>query len=296
MLTYRSQISKALSDQKRTFLEKSDWQEIPWALNPGVKSHQSRLFDVLSFVPGLLEDLANCRTSTSTTDISSLPLASDTTLRVNEHKRSAQITINAHLSFLDQWYQAWSTTFQDAVHTITSPSQFTPLNIPYPLHILGKPLLFSSLLRASEYTLYNLAIFLLLTVASQLSSPLSSPQAHGTQHADTHATSTSATLNNTATNIVQRRRHSATEICKAIPYHLQFDLHAYSGAYLLCFPLNILMGVKGTRSEEGKWIALILADIESSWGIMAGNTWQSRPGGTAGKDKGADNQDVGEDW
>lgn len=51
------QIAKALSESKRTFLEQPDWQTIPWALATTSKSHQNGIFDILSFVPGLFEDL-----------------------------------------------------------------------------------------------------------------------------------------------------------------------------------------------------------------------------------------------
>ncbi len=269
---------------------------MPWALNPGVKSHQSRIFDVLSFVPGLLEDLTKLKNAATSTEIESLSPESDRALRITGQQHSIQTTINAHLSFLHQWYQAWSTTYQDAIHTISSPVQFSPLKCPYPLHLFGTPLLFSSLLRANEYTLYNLALFLLLTIASQIASPSSGSRVHLTRPTDTIEFSASVPSFSVPANVEQQRRHAAIEICKVIPYHLQFDLHAYSGAFLLCFPLNILLGIKGPRSEEGKWIANVLADIESNWKITAGNAYLSRSSEEVAKGKGAPNEEGDENW
>ena len=76
---------------------------------------------------------------------------------------------------------------------------------------------------------------------------------------------------------------AATEICRAVPYHLQFDAHAYSGAYVLCFPLNILLGINGVKSEEGLWIAGVLGEIAANWGIAAAGAQlaRAREGGRA---------------
>ena len=42
--------------RQRSFLEQSHWRTVPWAFDPTVQSAQSRLVNILVFVPGLLED------------------------------------------------------------------------------------------------------------------------------------------------------------------------------------------------------------------------------------------------
>jgi hypothetical protein len=46
----------AIVQRKRTFLEQSIWQTVPWALQPGVRSTTQLLHDLLCEIPGLFED------------------------------------------------------------------------------------------------------------------------------------------------------------------------------------------------------------------------------------------------
>ena len=224
-------------------------------------------------MPGLLEDLVNFKiavTSVETTDPSIDP---DSTSRATDRTLSLQAKINTNLSSLNRWYQIWSTTYPAAVNIASSEHFFEASNTPYPFHLFGPPLLFPSLLLANEYTLYNTTIFLLLTIASQLSSSIPVSPVDQAQAREDAPFPTTIANTMIPSNLSHHRRLAAIEISRAVPYHLQFDNHAYSGAYLLCFPLNILLGIYGVKSEEGQWIASVLADIASNWGIMAGNAW-----------------------
>ena len=238
------------------------------------KHHLSGLFDILSVAPGLFEDLARLKIATSlaTTRDPSLHLASP--VDADEEKRSLQGKVDKTVSSLNQWYQNWSSANQDALQTISSPHQFSATKIPYSVPLFGLPLLFPSLLQANEYTMYNATLFVLLTITNQLSLSPSIPFGHRVESRDRGQTPTSSMAADAApTDIYNRRRQVALEICKAVPYHLQFDLHAYSGAFLLCLPLNILFGICGSKTEDGQWVARVLTDIASNWGIMAGNSW-----------------------
>lgn len=58
-------ITMHLIVKKRTFLELEPWQTIPWSCNPGNKSMQNRITDIIATIPGLLEDAEGCEPSSS---------------------------------------------------------------------------------------------------------------------------------------------------------------------------------------------------------------------------------------
>ena len=254
-------------------MEQTSWQTIPWAADPNGKTQQSRIFDIISLIPGLFEDLANFETAAVAAETTDPSLNPGSALHVNEQKQSLQTNIDTSLTTVNQWYQNWSTIYPDAVQTISSPRQFGSSNIPYPVHLFGMPLLFPSLLRANEYILYNTAIFLLLTIASQVSSSAPASPFDQIRPVEGEHLSVPVMAASVPSIISRYRQHVATETCKTIPYFLQFDLHAYSGAYLLCFPLNILLGIYGMSTEKGQFVAHVLTDIASNWSVMAGDAW-----------------------
>lgn len=51
-----SKVTVGLIARHRSLLEQEHWRTVPWALNPWMQSAQSRLVNILIFVPGFLED------------------------------------------------------------------------------------------------------------------------------------------------------------------------------------------------------------------------------------------------
>ena len=146
-----------------------------------------------------------------------------------------------------------------------------------PYGLFGSPLSFPDTIRATEYTVYNTNVFLLLGLLHhyQLADPsrkvstdflkallpLSPQNPHPTARASL---------------IMKTRRQAAITICRAVPYHLSFEASGFSGAYLLMFPLHVTLRLFPPGSEEADWIRRVLERIRDKWGFETGSRWLDR--------------------
>lgn len=185
--------------------------------------------------------------------------------------------VEAQLHVLQAWKKEWDTANPTAAQP-SPPSSYlltSPDDLPYEL--FGSPLNFPDTLCANEFTVYNTNLFLLLSLVHhyQLAAPnrkLSTeflksllPLAPENPHPVPRANL-----------VVKTRRQAAINVCRAVPYHLLFEANGFSGAYLLMFPLNVMLRLFQSGSDEASWIRLILGRIRDKWGFETGSRWLER--------------------
>ena len=256
-------VIKAITDCKRTFLDRQDWLTLPWAQDPGQKSPINQLIDIFCAIPGLLEESKRQHTSTSfkwdfTAPTSPSPGASaagqDSRLVSLRHR--TQDCYNK----LQKWKEDWDAGFPTAVQPVKT-SHFPHSDLQFPEEIFSYAITFPNFLRANEYQLYNTIVFFLASL--MLSVP-------STSRADFDASPSVADLLST-------RFDAAYNICRAVPYDL-FEKHGGGGAYLLLFPLVTNLRLFGEGSDEGKWIKHVLGLIEKRWGLEGNRKYMTFDG------------------
>lgn len=73
-------------------------------------------------------------------------------------------------------------------------------------------------------------------------------------------------------DLALKRRETAIEICRAVPYHLWFEKHGSAGAYLLMWPLISALQLfippwTEMPAPEAQWIKGVLRHIAERWGL-----------------------------
>ena len=245
-------VIKAITDCKRTFLDRQDWLTIPWAQDPGQKSPINQLIDIFCVIPGLLEDSKRQHTSTSfkwdftaqrSPSNGASPAGEDSGLVSLRHRTQKSYTK------LQRWKEDWDAVFPTAVQPV-KPSHFPHSDLHFPEGIFSYAINFPNFLRANEYQLYNTVVFFLSSL--MLSVP-------STSQADFDASPSVADL-------LEMRWDAAYNICRAVPYDL-YEKHGGGGAYLILFPLLTNLRLFGEGSDEGKWIKHVLGLIAKRWGL-----------------------------
>lgn len=246
-------VIKAITDCKRTFLDREAWLTLPWAQDPSQKSTMNHLIDIFCIIPGLLEDSKSLHSGNSFVWDFTTPSSSPTGSSVEGHDpRLADLRQRTQACYakLQTWKKDWDRSYPSAVQPVKM-SYFPPSDLKFPIHIFEHAITFPNFLRANEYQLYNTVVFFLSSL--MLSVPSLSP--------DDRTTSPSVT------DLLGQRWDAANNICRAVPYDLMFEKHGCSGAYLLLFPLLTNLRLFGAESPEGKWIRQVLAGIRNKWGL-----------------------------
>lgn len=245
-------VIKAITDCKRTFLDRQDWLTIPWAQDSGQKSPINQLIDIFCVIPGLLEESKRQHTSTSfkwdfvaqrSPSTGASPAGQDSRLVSLRHRTQESYTK------LQKWKKDWDTDYPTAIQPV-KPSHFPHSDLHFPEEIFSYAITFPNFLRANEYQLYNTVVFFLSSL--MLSVP-------STSQADFDASPSVADL-------LETRWDAAYNICRAVPYDL-FEKHGGGGAYLVLFPLLTNLRLFGEVSDEGKWIKHVLGLIAKRWGL-----------------------------
>ena len=245
---------KAITDCKRTFLDRTEWLTLPWAQDPDQKSTMNLLIDIFCIIPGLLEDSKSLHSNTSfvwdLTTPTSPSTASATQFEqdprlVDLRRRTQECYIK-----LQKWKEDWDRAYPNAVQSVDM-SVFPPSDLKFPIEIFEYAITFPNFLRANEFQLYNTVIFFLSSLMLSVPS-LSS---------DDRITSPSVS------DLLSQRWDAASDICRAVPYDLMFEMHGCGGAYLLLFPLLTNLRLFGAESPEGRWIRQVLEGIRNKWGL-----------------------------
>lgn len=279
---------QALADHKRTFLEQDDWKIIPWALDPTSKTSLNYLLDILCMLPGFLEDQDELKKAA--------------TFCLPSLWTSLKRRVQGQLDVLQDWKRDWDSRFPGAVfemdldeeqrrdwnerfsYTIMKMRQEDAtailktnenLNTPN----FGKQFHFMDINRANEFTLYNTCMILLFELLYDLedadiphsSSPVATLcQITNTVYPESAKTSPKSRLSVSGAKKIQR--HCAINICRSVPYHL-LQRHGYGGAYLLIFPLTVVMITwseeRGQDLAEKNWTIKLLRIIAACCGLSS---------------------------
>lgn len=246
-------VIKAITDEKRTFLDQQEWLTLPWDQTPGQKSPMNYLIDIFCIIPGLLQDCKTLNPNRSFIWDKSPATSPSMDSPEDQDPRLANLRQRVQECYtkLEQWKEGWSKAFPSAVKPTKDMSEFPRLEPKFPIKIFEHAITFTDFLRANEYQLYNTVVFFLTSL--MLSLPPSSLNDY------TALTSVS--------DLLGQRWQAAYDICRAVPYDLKFEEHGCGGAYLLLFPLLTNLRLFGADSEEGKWIKQVLERIRVKWGL-----------------------------
>ena len=256
-------VIKAITDCKRTFLDRQDWLTLPWAQDPGQKSPINLLIDIFCAIPGLLEESKRQHTSTSFKWDFTAPTSPSTgTSAAGQDSRLVSLRHRTQDCYakLQRWKEDWDTDFPTAVQPVKT-SHFPRSDLKFPEEIFSYAITFPNFLRANEYQLYNTIVFFLSSLM------LSVPP---TSRADFDASPS-------VSDLLSTRFDAAYNICRAVPYDL-FEKHGGGGAYLLLFPLVTNLRLFGEGSDEGKWIKHVLGLIEKRWGLEGNRKYMAFEG------------------
>ena len=244
-------VIKAITDEKRTFLDREEWLTLPWGNEQ--KSPMNLLIDIFCIIPGLLEDCKTLNPNRSFIWDNSPATSLSTDSPESQDPRLADLRQRVQDCYtkLERWKEEWSMAFPLAVQTVKNMSYFPRSELKFPIHVFQHAITFPNFLRANEYQLYNTVVFFLSSL--MLSLPPSSSNEY--------------TALPSVSDLLDQRWQAAYDICRAVPYDLMFEKHGCGGAYLLLFPLLTNLRLFGADSEEGKWIKQVLEGIRAKWGL-----------------------------
>ena len=244
-------VIKAITDEKRTFLDREEWLTLPWGNEQ--KSPMNLLIDIFCIIPGLLEDCKTLSPNRSFIWDNSPATNPSTDSTESQDPRLADLRQRVQECYtkLERWKEEWSRAFPLAVQIVKNMSLFPRSELKFPIHVFQHAITFPDFLRANEYQLYNTVVFFLSSL--MLSLPLSFSNEY--------------TALPSVSDLLDQRWQAAYDICRAVPYDLMFEKHGCGGAYLLLFPLLTNLRLFGADSEEGKWIKQVLEGIRAKWGL-----------------------------
>ncbi|KAM0801625.1 hypothetical protein BDR22DRAFT_820731 [Usnea florida] len=244
-------VIKAITDEKRTFLDREEWLTLPWGNEQ--KSPMNLLIDIFCVIPGLLEDCKTLSPNRSFIWDYSPATIPSTDSAESQDPRLADLRQRVQECYtkLERWKEEWSMAFPLAVQIVKNMTYFPRSELKFPIHVFQHAITFPNFLRANEYQLYNTVVFFLSSL--MLSLPPSSSNEY--------------TALPSVSDLLDQRWQAAYDICRAVPYDLMFEKHGCGGAYLLLFPLLTNLRLFGADSEEGKWIKQVLEGIRAKWGL-----------------------------
>ncbi|KFY84556.1 hypothetical protein V500_09201 [Pseudogymnoascus sp. VKM F-4518 (FW-2643)] len=233
-------IIDCLIKRKRCFLSSNDWKTIPWAQEPESKTSISCLHDIMSDVPGLIENADTIQCSDMAPEAS-----------LSRHNLVLQ-KLTSLWTILYGWRVSWQ--LQNPASSWDVPSTTDQSPFPVALH-------FSSLVHANAITLYNATLLLLFKIGFQVLGPSFNPLfyllhlPHGINYRP-----------HIPPNLTLNVRAVAIEICKSVEYHLQEERRG-GGTLFLLFPLRLAWQTFEPSSTEATWIQGVMEMIADSTSI-----------------------------
>ena len=245
-------VIKAITDEKRTFLDQKAWLTLPWKHEPEQKSFMNYLIDIFCIIPGLLEDCKTLNPIRSFIWDNSPATSPSIDSAESQDPRLADLRQRVQECYImsEQWKENWFKNFPSAVQPVNM-SFFPRSELKFPIDVFQHAITFPNFLRANEYQLYNTVVFFLTSLMLSLPS----------------LPSNDYTTLPSVSDLLGQRWEAAYDICRAVPYDLLFEKHGCGGAYLLLFPLLTNLRLFGAGSEEGKWIKQVLEGIRVKWGL-----------------------------
>ncbi|KAI4111772.1 MAG: hypothetical protein LQ339_000229 [Xanthoria mediterranea] len=265
-------IAKAAVDAKRSFLEKPDWLQIPWALIPDQKSLRDKLIDLSCVIPGIMEhrrELAHTRKGLARL-LANTPERNKHSQQIERYRWAAGALVVRCGHLLDDvriWKQAWDK--QSNPVTLLHFPAWTAAYPDYPEDLFGPPLSFYNLYEANHFSMYYQVLTSLLRLTYECHFEASLAASETTDHAIDTRLSFKPDIDLPATDhdeLLVERRKCAIEVCRSVPYHLSTELHGCGGAYVIMLPLLMARPIFRPQSEEAKYIDRVLAHLAGTWG------------------------------
>ncbi|KAL8998769.1 MAG: hypothetical protein Q9169_002219 [Polycauliona sp. 2 TL-2023] len=267
------QIAKAAVEAKRSFLERPDWLEVPWALDPDEKSLREKLIDMSCLIPGLIEkhrDLTRRRRRMAKS-LGNQCTKKDHMEQVERYRCIASalaVRCDHLLSDVWAWKEIWDEQSNPATlfHLHSGSSSYPT----YPEDLFGPPSSFHNLHEANIFSMYNQVLTSLLRLTHECHYEVSSTVSDPTYHAiDDSSLSPKSSLDSPSTDhdhLLVERRKCAIQVCRSVPYHLSTELHGCGGAYVIMLPLLLARPIFRPQAEEAKYIDQVLTYLARTWG------------------------------
>ncbi|KAI4262624.1 MAG: hypothetical protein L6R42_002207 [Xanthoria sp. 1 TBL-2021] len=265
-------IARAAVEAKRSFLERPDWLQIPWALNLDQKSLREKLVDLSCVIPGMIEnrrELARRKQSLARL-LANHPGRKHHSQQIERYRcvASALVVRCGHL--LDDvrtWKQFWDRQ-SNPVTLLHFPSG-TPSYPDYPEDLFGPPLSFYDLYEANHVAMYYQVLTSLLRLTYECHYEASPAASETTDHAIDSSLFLKPGIDLPLTDhdeLLVERRKCAIEVCRSVPYHLSTELHGCGGAYVIMLPLLMARPIFRPQAEEAKYIDRVLTHLAGTWG------------------------------
>ncbi|KAK5724410.1 hypothetical protein LTR15_004455 [Elasticomyces elasticus] len=149
-------ITISLVTQKRSFLEEERWRVLPWARQREMKSNQDTLVDIMSILPGLLEDWATLQEG-----------APDS---AEADMRPFCLRVQSGLQALFMWRHTWDAAHPQAAWERPRSTSTTPSRNTYPPDARNM-LFYETFSLAVEHTLYNALLICMLSLLHLAAAP-----------------------------------------------------------------------------------------------------------------------------
>ncbi|KAF2462353.1 hypothetical protein BDY21DRAFT_418252 [Lineolata rhizophorae] len=255
-------IVSGLLTRRRTFFEDDRWKDVPWANDPWNKSQQNHLADILSHVPGFLDDEARLSQEPS-----------------EEARANLLAGIRLQLSKLFRWRYAWEMANPCAVWE--APADRFGQHANLDRRVVQTTLHFAIPIHAAEIALYDAVQLWLLgllwktdphgaaaAVASLARGAASAVEDTSSEEAQSGETRSPLYLPGETVML----RDVALEICRAFEYHIKQHAKVFKEQLLFyLMPIGLAWSVLEKEDRAHEWIADILATSQFTQGYATGN-------------------------
>ena len=228
-------VGNAMMSRKRTFLEESDWKDVPWEDAPENKDPYDHLIDIACDIPGMLEDIDHLTQQSQVLD------------NPNSEKLYSDLVHRNGRAFdkLDAWWRSWATA---NVNTCTErpPDAVSKITFDQNGPVFDSVLHFQSYWACYVMIFHNSLRILLLSVWEQTC---------GLPYAQQHPIKTP---NDEASplpllGISRNKKGLALEIFRCIEY-CETQTRRFMGNSCVLFPVFYAQRSLSPVSREGQWL------------------------------------------
>ncbi|KAL8892234.1 MAG: hypothetical protein Q9215_000868 [Flavoplaca cf. flavocitrina] len=265
-------IARAAVEAKRSFLERPDWLQIPWALDPDEKSLRDKLVDLSCLVPGLIEDRRDLARRKRNVAVLLANQCSwdDHWKQVGRYRCIASALVlrcDKLLKDVRAWKEIWDEQSNPiTLFTLPSGASSSP---DYPEDLFGPPTSFHNLYEANHFSMYYQVLTSLLRLTYEChyeASPTASDMTTCTIDRSLHLKPGVELPPTDHDDLLVERRKCAIQVCRSVPYHLSSELHGCGGVYVIMLPLLMARPIFRPQAEEAKYIDRVLAHLAGIWG------------------------------
>ncbi len=161
---------QAIMSRQRVFLERSEWQTVPWAKHPATKTPTDDLIDILTHVPSILAEFDRLTklAGVSEGEGGQWHLSRRSQGPEQDAWEVARGRVVALLQRLEQWRQLWQTRHTTLYVEEKAPNPLTSLTWDHDLQYPAKVTYYATFTTAHEVALYIIALALLGSLSSFL--------------------------------------------------------------------------------------------------------------------------------